>query len=415
MRPVAPFTDFFMRIWDIDDSNAIPSDLVREQDFILRVRRLQRLGTPHLVVNLVLNAIEPLAKSRRALEVAQDALKEFARVSNGVYADMSNGDVFIVWEGNANASVLTGKLAEAIMPGQQHAEDHGKFLLIYRMPMDYTRLRERTNHYVEVVRAASIGTEGPPSEALRSEAARGPLTAWSVDQIGKLLNDIDLRRYGRTQPIYRSLSANQWQIVAQEYYVSFEDLRRERFPKLEIVTPEHMFLALCELLDQRLLTALDQNRQSVAGRPTHLNLSINSVLGAAFTQFARNIPREQRKLICCEIHRGDLLQDFTRTLDALSALHAEGFLTALDSITPDMANYINLAAFDVDYIKINVSRDRAAQLIDPAIRKGLAALPPARLIFFRCDNDKALMVGRELGVTLFQGWLIDDDAQGKRG
>ena len=97
----------------------------------------------------------------------------------------------------------------------------------------------------------------------------------------------------------------------------------------------------------------------------------------------------------------------------ITALKKEGFKVALDSITPDMAAYINLQAFDVDYIKINVSRDRTEQLSDPAIRKHLAQIPAERLIFFRCDNDKALATGLELGVSLFQGWLIDDAVSNK--
>jgi hypothetical protein len=62
----------------------------------------------------------------------------------------------------------------------------------------------------------------------------------------------------------------------------------------------------------------------------------------------------------------------------------------------------------VDFIKINVSKDRTDQLIDPKIRKALAQLPPNKLIFFRCDSEKALNTGLDLGVSLFQGWLIDD-------
>ena len=88
-----------MRTWEIiEDSNAIPSDLVREQDFILRVRRMQRQATPHLVINLVLSAVEAFTKHQGALEAVQQQLQEFAKVTQGVYNEMSNGDVFIVWE-----------------------------------------------------------------------------------------------------------------------------------------------------------------------------------------------------------------------------------------------------------------------------------------------------------------------------
>lgn len=399
-----------MRSWEIiEDSKAIPSDLVREQDFILRVRRLQRHGTPNLVINLVLSAIDAFAKNQGAMEAVHQQLQEFAKVTQGDYAEMSNGDVFITWPENPGTQVLPMRLMGAILP---EVKDTASFLLIYHMPKDYTPLRERTNHYVEVAQAAAIlSPDDSPSQALRSEAARGGLTPWSVDQIGKLLGEIDLRRYGRTQPIYRHDKNGGWKPVSEEYFVSFDDLRRERFPKLDLITPEHLFLALCEMLDQRLLGMLTDKPEIIAGRAIWLNLSVRSIMGSVFAQFIRNLPHDKRSLVGFELHRGDLFQDFSLTLDAINALRHEGFKVALDSVTPDMAHYLNLAAFNVDFIKINVSKDRAAQLEDPTIRLELARIPPERLVFFRCDNERALAAGLEMGVSLFQGWLIDDAAK----
>jgi EAL domain-containing protein (putative c-di-GMP-specific phosphodiesterase class I) len=397
-----------MRVWEFEDSQAL-TDLVREQDFILRVRRLLRVGTPHLVVNLVLNALDVISKSARAMEAVQERLQEFAKVTRGAYSEMSNGDAFIIWEETHETQILASKIIDAILPDGHGLEDTSQLMLTYHMPQDYVALRERANHYVETVRAAAaLGAEAAPSQALKSDAVRGPLTAWSVDQIGRLLTDIDLRRYGRTQPIYHYEADGGWKSVSEEYFISIEDLRRERFPKLQIITPEHLFLALCETLDQRLLSTLTEHYNTISERPIHMNLAVATVVGATFAQFTHIVPQNKRSLICFEIHRGDLLQDFTLTLNAIDVLKSEGFKVAIDGVTPDMVNYVNFNEFKVDFIKINVSKDRAAQLADPVIRKALARLPADKLIFFRCDNEKALAAGLELGVSKFQGWLIDD-------
>jgi EAL domain-containing protein (putative c-di-GMP-specific phosphodiesterase class I) len=224
---------------------------------------------------------------------------------------------------------------------------------------------------------------------------------------------MDIQRYARRQNIYRHASdqlsgKSVWQSVAEEYYISFEDLRRDRFPKLEIITPEHLFLALCETLDHNLIAALTQDIDAILARPVHLNMSVASVAGAAFAQFTHVVPNTKRSSITLELHRGDLFQDFAVTLGAIETLRREGFKVALDAITPDLAAYIDFAAFGVDYIKINVSRERADQLGQAGTRKRLESIPPERLIFFRCDNEKALATGLDLGVSLFQGWLIDD-------
>jgi EAL domain-containing protein (putative c-di-GMP-specific phosphodiesterase class I) len=399
------------RTWEIDDGKgALPMDLVREQDFILRVRRLQRLGTPHLIVNLILNAVTSLAKNRRILEDVQSRLKDFAKITNGTYAEMSNGDAFIIWEETGDAPLLAARLISFLPVEEQANQSSETVLLTFHMPRDYTPLRERTNHYIEVVRASNSLHSDAPADALKSESARGPLTAWGVDQIGKLLDDIDVRTYGRTQPIYRIDAQDIWSAIAEEYFISFEALRRERFPKLDLITPEHLFFALCEMLDLRLLTALSDTPATIAGRTLHFNLSVATVIGSVFTRFTHSVPREKRGLLTFELHRGDLFQDFSRTLNAIDILHHEGFKVSVDSVTPDMLPYINLPAFKLDYVKINVSGDRIGALSDAAVRKGLLQLPADKIIFFRCDSDKALLTGRELGIKLFQGWHIDDIA-----
>jgi EAL domain-containing protein (putative c-di-GMP-specific phosphodiesterase class I) len=396
-----------MRVWEVGNNKEIPTDLVREQDFILRVRRMQRTPTPCLVLNFVLNAVSPLANNHTVFETVQKKLQEFAQAAKGAFFEMSNGDVFIVWEGVNDVISLSNRIVDAILP--EHSAERAQFLLAFHMPQDYGALRERANYYVEVVRAAAT-VSGDIIDKV--EDAEGRLTAKSVDQIEHLLGEINLRPYGRTQNIYRKTSGA-WEAIGEEYFVSFNDLRRERFPKLEIVRSDHFFMALCGLIDQRLLSMLTTSYEMIQGRRINLNLSVSSIVGSVFAHFVRRVPREQRHLIGFELHRGDLLQDFSLTLNTIEVLKREGFHVALDSITPDMVRYLDINAFNVDAIKVNVSEDRALQLLDPKIRQSFDRLPAEKLIFFRCDSERALATGNELGVKMFQGWLIDDLASKK--
>lgn len=403
------------RVWEIDNSKSVmPLDLVREQDFILRLRRLQRQGTSHFVANLALTAIPAVVKSHAALEGVQNSLKEFVKITNGSYVEMSNGDVFLIWDASKDARALADRLVTVLPVDVNQSRDTSSFLLTYELPRDYTKLRERSNHYVEVVHAVSNLVSETPAGILKGDNVRGPLTAWSVDQIGKLLDDIDVRNYARTQPIYRLNEDKTWRAISEEYFISFDDLRRERFPKLDLITPEHLFLALCEMVDQRLLTMLAKSYTTIADRELHINLAIASVIGRVFTQFTHSVPKDKRHLLTFELHRGDIFQDFARTLSAIEILHMEGFKVAIDSVTPDMLPYLNLEAFSFDRIKINVSGDRVALLKNDMVLKSLQQLPPDKLIFFRCDSNQALQLGRDMGIRLFQGWRIDDIVAGEK-
>ncbi|MDD3029451.1 MAG: EAL domain-containing protein [Alphaproteobacteria bacterium] len=395
-----------MRVWEVEEKKETPSDLVLEQDFILRVRRMQRLGMPCLILNFVLAAIKPLSKSKTALEDVQKRLKAYASLTNGVYYEMSNGDSFLVWEKPGDEKIIAAQAIEAALSA--YKENPQEFLLTYKMPEHYTELRERTNSYIEEARArATVG------DIDRVDESSGHLTAKNVEQIERLLGEIDIRRYGRTQSIYRDDEAG-WSPVAEEYFISFADLRREHFPRLDVARSEHFFMALCSLLDTKLLGSLTNAYGTIAERRINLNLSISSIMGLVFANFVRVVPHDQRNLIGFELHCGDLLQDFVQTLDAIALLKHEGFRVAIDGVTPSAVPFIDFNKFQVDRIKILASKDQIAMLKDADIRQALESLPKEKLVFFRCDNERTLDMGRTLGVNIFQGWLIDDLAQKKR-
>jgi len=396
-----------MRIWEFEDKKETPSDLVREQDFIMRVRRMQRTGFPHLILNFMLTSIEPLTKNEEAMESAHSRLRAFAESNRGHYFEMSNGDAFLVWENPGEARLVGARAIDAALP--EYKNNTNIFMLTFRMPENYTMLRERVNSYVEDIR-----TKTPPATVPdKIDEGGGRLTAKSVDRIEHLLADIDVRRYGRMQPIYRD-DHGTFKPIAEEYFTSFEDLRREHFPKTDVTQTDHYFFAVCGMLDQKLLTAVASAYSTVAGRAIRLNLSVASIMGAVFAQFVRAVPKEQRHLIGFELHVGDILQDFQLTLGAIEVLRKENFGISFDNVMPSMTPYFDFGKFDVSGVKISVSKDRAAQLSDPAIRKGIERIPVEKIVFSHCDNERALTVGRDIGVTQYQGWMIDDLASRKK-
>ncbi len=401
-----------MRMWEVEDNKAIPSNLVREQDFILRVRRFHRLETPQLVVNILLTQIPAEYSDRGPLEAVQQRLQTYAETWGGSYAEMSCGDVFLCWPETSSSRLHADSLMNVVLPAGVREEDLKKFRFAYHLPADYTALRERINAYIEAARAATASSDtNTPAQLLLSDAARGPLTAWSVNQIQKLLTDLDMRRYIRTQPVYERAQGGRFTPLFDECFIGIQDLQRAHFPRLDIFTPQNLFQELCQALDGRLLTNLANHFETVKGHKLSFNLSVSSVLGPVFSVFAHAVPPKDRSLVAFEMQRTDMFQDFEMTLNALSLIRKEGFQIIIDGITPELVQYINLQLFDADYIKINVGKERARLLNSPDAHAALAKIPPQRLIFYHCDNEPALVMGRSLGITRYQGWLIDDLAR----
>ncbi|MDD4617142.1 MAG: EAL domain-containing protein [Alphaproteobacteria bacterium] len=387
-----------MRVWEFEDKKEAPSDLVLEQDFILRVRRMQRTGVPNLVLNFILTAIEPLKASPAAMKDAQSKLRTYAASSNGAYYEMSNGDVFLVWENPGEARLVSNRAIEAAL--EPYRNNTAVFLLTFRTPENYALLRECTNEYVEQARAkaAALGEKVD---------AQGSLTAKTVDYIERILAEVDIKKFGRSQSFFRD-TKGVFIPIGEEYFISTEELRRTHCPKVEFSRRDHFFYAICSLFDQKLLGTLIENYSQMAGRRINLNLSIASIMGLIFAQFVRAVPRNERQNIGFEIHFGDIFQDFSLTLSAFQVLKREGFSVIIDNITPDVVPYVDLERLPVDALKIDASKDRLPQLNEPAVRKALERVPSSKLFFNHCDSAEAIKIGRALGVTVFQGWLIDD-------
>ncbi len=391
-----------MRVYESDDVKVLPGDIVREQDFVMRLRHLHRQGKPCRIINVVFSALPALMADVEKREAILRLLTPPILREGGQVHVMSLGDVFVIAPDNSGIPLM---LEQALTFQDAKAE----LIHSYHLPEDYSLVRERGNHYIETARAAAqLGSsEDSPEVALLGEQVRGALTPWALDQIIKLFAKIDLRRYVRSQPIYRH-TGDRWQIASTEYFVSVEDLRRERFPRLEIRTPERLFMELCSELDYRLLNTFAEQPGTLASGPINLNIAVESVMGAPFAKFLHTLTPEKRRQMTFEINRGEFLMNYDVTIAAIETLRREGFQIALDALHPAMLPILNCGKLSVDWLKIRASSDVLGQYDQPEVRGAIKQLRPETLIFYRCDNVDAITVGKKVGNCLFQGWAIDD-------
>lgn len=381
--------------------------MIAEQDFILRIRRMNRLSLPQTVFNVVRRLSDyngaDADETERNLRTHMEGFKGEVHV-------MGNGDVFFVLpllKETEAAHIKESLLAIAFPEGTE--EDKGRLINVYRLPQDYTALREKVNAYVEVARATEV--MGPLQQAVRALQApdvRGPLTAYSLAQVEKLIENIDIRRYVRTQPVYSQDKMGVWAKDWVDFYVSVSELKKERFPYLNVETPERLFLELCYTLDRKLLFELGVHAESWADKSISLNLSAETVLSSAFAQFCKAVTQERRNKVTFDIHRSDLFLNFSTTRNAIDVLKHEGFHVGIDGITPAVLPYINFHLLAADYYKINVTKEKWMDSKASLVRESLAALPAEKIVFSHCDHDEALREGQKWGVKYFQGWLIDD-------
>ncbi len=383
--------------------------MIAEQDFILAIRRFNRLNSPQMVINVIRELPDYSADDADAIETA---IRQIIKKHNGNAFAMGNGDLFLVFGllGAQQVQNLKHELFTVAFEARPQTESD-KFVVSYELPKEYTGLRERANAYVELANTSEhLGAMQSATRALQAENVSGPLTAWSLSQVEALLENIDIKRYIRTQPVYMQGDRGLWEKKHIDFFVSVSDLKRERFPRLILETPQRLFLELCCSLDRKLLLEFASYTEQWENKHIGLNLSVETVLSAAFAQFCHVLPNTSRSKVNFEIHRSELFLNFTTTRNALSILKEEGFNVGIDGITASVLPYIKFNGMDVDYYKINVTRDKWEGMNDPDVIAALQALPADKIIFSHCDHEAALHFGQKLGVRKYQGWLIDDVA-----
>ncbi|NBX73586.1 MAG: EAL domain-containing protein [Alphaproteobacteria bacterium] len=396
---------------DISDA-----DLVREQDFILRLRRWQRHQTPLTMVNVLLTKHPALFDDKEKIAAVCAFLENYAGQHHAEMHALTMGDVFLVFPPHQfSKQKFLAELSEALTQTLTSTtpDDVNNIIVTYNFPADYTPLRESLNQSIDAVRAHRDlqPSQATPQQLLQSDLAQGSLTAWSLSQIEGLLSDLDVKRYIRAQPLYRH-TAQGWQPIAKEYYIGIEELKKERFPRLNVRAPERLFLELCSTLDKRLLNEIAPQPALWENQRVHLNLAMETALTAGFAQFCKTVARDKRQNIVFELNRSDLLFDFSTTLNVIDILRREGFGIVLDGIHPEILPYFNIGLLPVDGYKIKVSRDHFEPLAHDDVVRALHHLPHDKIIFYRCEQEAALSIGQKLGIATYQGWLIDDLALG---
>ena len=200
---------------------------------------------------------------------------------------MTNGDAFLMLppqkaetELAFGAQLVMGALPSGIEPGRTPVS----WLEAYALPEAYTPLRERANYYVELAKELDAVQAETPEALLQSQNVRGPLTAYSLSQIERLLDELDIYPYIRAQTVWNK-NGEQWTPLYDEHYISTADLQRDKFPQLELRASGRLFAELASLLDRRMLAAMLRGQDQWRGRPIGLNLSAGTVLSSTFAQF----------------------------------------------------------------------------------------------------------------------------------
>lgn len=258
------------------------------------------------------------------------------------------------------------------------------------------------------VAAAPLDT-GRPKKPVSAKEMR-LFTASSLATIERDLRNIDLSSTIRRQPICAAIPNTSVRTVFEEMYININHLRQSMGIEVDILSNRWLFKYLTQILDERMLDAIQRQPSRYLSSPLSLNLNVPTLLSNRFMEFDAAIKPGAKVSIVIELQVADVFADMGAFLVAKEAVQKLGYRVCLDGVTELSFPHIDRQRLGFDLIKVMWNADSETDIgseKNKNLRDAIRNCGNNRVILTRCDTKKAVEFGQALGLTLFQGRYLD--------
>jgi hypothetical protein len=193
--------------------------------------------------------------------------------------------------------------------------------------------------------------------------------------------------------------------IAREFYTRMDLLGSDALKNVDIHESDPLFPQLTLALDPLVLGM--HRHFNPEGQKCSLNLAPESVASPAFQKFLAGMGPAKLSNVVVELRLADVMRDLRKYEAALEIVRANGGNIAIDVIDPASLSVLNLAGFNANLAKI-VWRESGVE----TLARNRSVVKQAQdagciVVLCRVDSELGLRVGREVGITAFQGLHIE--------
>lgn len=306
-----------------------------------------------------------------------------------------------------DAKVELLRLIQQYFPDQFGMIDQSRLL----RPIDLRFKMANAIRFLERYEEKEEGTSKPaaPRRKLRR------LGEQDIDRVVEVNQQIGTESFAkvfiRHQKMVEILPGGPPRDVMREYFVGMDALKSHVFLDVELRGSGNIFNQLTITLDRLLLDAFaDANPERVA---CSINLNVESVFTRAFQTFLEEAEKQSFDNLVFEFRQANVLQQYDEYEVAANLISSRKGRIAIDAVFPETVGIVNMQRLSADYAKIFWRQ--GAETVLQRFNKEIEQLQNegTQVILARVDDDLGIQVGHDLGVTLFQGFHIDDMAKGQ--
>ena len=394
----------------------------REAALLDFVERLRKFTKGRRAVHIRLSKLRPYNRRAHHMRIAASAFDPLVRAYDAAVFRLFNNDLVVICDGADVADMdhpvlhLRYLFAEDPFIKNDEAGDV-EFCTWFDLEDDYADLCDLARRMVsaraqfEQDRKEQDRKVAPISVAKKEEGEKKPLDPPNLAAIQEAIAQADLSTIIRRQPICAVVRDRKPEPAFHEIFTSIALLCETLLPGIDVQANPWLFQDLTQHLDRRMISYLAQNGETTRGQPFSINLNVSTLLSPEFLDFDEQLNKGTRGGIVIELQLFDVYANLGSFLFARDFLRERGYKFCLDATTHMSLPLIDRAELGFDLVKLLWSSDLADRLRGPGgrtLRSAAEKVGPERLILAHCDSERALDVGEVLGITLYQGYLLDE-------
>jgi len=194
--------------------------------------------------------------------------------------------------------------------------------------------------------------------------------------------------------------------IMHEYFVAMSALKKHVFTQVELRGAGNLFNQLTVTLDALLMDAFGDLNPGRA--KCSINMNVESVFSKSFEKLIEDAEDTVFSNVVFEFRQSDILQNFEEFVLACDLIKSKSGTIAIDAIFPETVGIVNMSRVNANIAKIFWRA--GAEDILPKYKKEIIDIQQAGtlLVLARLDDEVGLKTGQALGISMFQGFYVDD-------
>ena len=390
-----------------------PRALAQETALLDHIERLDKLRNGRTAIHVHMSALAATYRRDNYIRIAANAFVKSVHSFEGRLFTLGNGDLVFVARDvpfaslNAAVDKLRSLFAEDPLAQFNQPASAADFCTWYNLASDYDALREMARAMLR--QAEQRRTHSELHSSVDPAKLLKPIRPELVARLEEALGKTDIGNIIRRQMACTLLDGQPPQPLFEEIFVSIEDLQGVATPGVDLLANIWLFRYLTQTLDRRVMTMLIRDGVT-STRPFSINLNVATVLSPEFGRFETTFANQLRGRLVVEMNKIDVFSDMGAFLFARDYLHELGFRICLDGLTHHTMAYYDRERLGFDLVKLYWTPDSIDNMrpeMMPIIRANVMETGQARTILCRCDSPRAIEIGQDLGIVMFQGRHVD--------